>query len=431
AEGGPPIVDFPPGGLEAEVKAYVDSVEDDLRVRKSIIEQIKDKTGTDDELQCVLRYTCNGWPEHLKSIAVKASADFKESGSLSETNGLVLRGKQIVIPKSMKGDMLLKIHQGHQGLTKCREHYRGAVWWPGIASDVKKLVSSCKHCNIHRPSQNREPLLTTPLPDLPWQKFAADLCEHKGHHYLIELMTDNGPQFTDEQFKHFAAEYDFQHVTSSPHFPQSNGMAKRAVRTAKWILKQDDPHQALLSYHSTPTEPTRESLARLLMGREICTTLPVLKESLRPMWPNLEAVKTTNAKAKQCYEKYYNRKYSTKPLPPLIIGDKVRLKIDGEKAWTTTATVQHQEAMPRSFTLETERGDTPRRNWCHIQLVGQELSPPSKIDSSQPTDQQGQSGSSEQDLEQSKSDIPCSPKPLGQVITRFGRAVKPNPKYAS
>ncbi|KAK3561321.1 hypothetical protein QTP86_030619, partial [Hemibagrus guttatus] len=89
---------------------------------------------------------------------------------------------------------------------------------------------------------------------------------------------------------------------------------------------------------------------------------------------------------------------------------------------------QRQEAMLCSFTLETEQGDTPRRNWRHIQLVGRELSPPSKIDSSQLTDQQGQSGSSEQDLEQSKSDIPCSPKPLGQVITRFGRAVKPNPK---
>ncbi len=99
----------------------------------------------------------------------------------------MLRGRQIVIPESMRGDMLLRIHQGHQGLTKCREHYKGAVWWPGIASDVKRLVSSCKHCNIHRPSQNKEPLITTTLPDLPWQKLAADLCELRGRHYLIVI----------------------------------------------------------------------------------------------------------------------------------------------------------------------------------------------------------------------------------------------------
>lgn len=466
------MVDVTPGDLEAEVKAYVDSVEEDLRVRKPIIEQLKDKTGMDGELQCVLRYIRNGWPEYLKSVPLNVSAYFKERGLLSETNGLVLRGRQIVIPESLRGDMLQRIHQGHQGLTKCRERYRGAVWWPGIASDVKRLVSSCKHCNIHKPSQNKEPLITTPLPDLPWQKLAPDLCEFKSRHYLIvidyfsrwleilelpkttsdtviqklkgiftrfgipeQLMTDNGPQFSAEQFRHFAAEYDFHHVTSSPHFPQANGMAERAVRTAKWILKQDDPHQALLSYRSTHTEPTKESPARLLMGREIRTTLPVLKESLQPMWPDLEKVKTNDVKAKQCYEKYYNRKYSTKPLPPLNIGDRVRLKIDGEKAWTTTATVQRQEVTPRSFTLETERGDTPRRNRRHIQLVSQEHSSPPNIDSSQPKDQQRQCGPSEQDLVQSKSEFPseppCSPKPLSQVITRFGRTVKPNPKYAS
>ncbi|XP_062849175.1 uncharacterized protein K02A2.6-like [Trichomycterus rosablanca] len=467
-----PLGDTAPADLEAEVKAYVDSVEDDHRVRKPTIEQIKDETRKDGELQCALKYVHNGWPEHLKSIAVQAHAYFKDRGSLSEANGLLRRGKQIVIPKSMREHMLQKIHEGHQGLTKCRERYRGAVWWPGIAGKVKNLVLSCEHCKIHRPSQHREPLITTPLPDLPWQKLAADLCEHKGHHYLIvidyfsrwleilnlpktnsdtviqklksiftrfgtpeELMTDNGPQFSADQFRRFAAEYNFQHVTSSPHFPQSNGAAERAVKTAKWILKQADPHLALLSYRSTPTEPTRESPAKLLMGREIRTTLPVLKERLQPMWPNLETVRANDAKAKLSYEKYYNRMYSTQPLPPLTIGDKVRLKIDGEKAWTTTATVQRRETAPRSFTLETERGDTPRRNRRHIQLVNQESSSPPKMETSPPNDQHVQSVPARQDFSATRAyvpaDTPGPPQLSAQVVTRFGRTVKPNHKYAS
>ncbi len=84
-----PRADIPPGDLEAEVKAYVDSVEDDLRVRKPIIEQIKDKTGMDGELQRILRYIRNGWPGYLKSVPSNVSAYFKERGSLSETGGLV------------------------------------------------------------------------------------------------------------------------------------------------------------------------------------------------------------------------------------------------------------------------------------------------------------------------------------------------------
>lgn len=73
-------------------------------------------TRTDDELQCVLGYIRNGWPGHLKSIAVQARAYFRERGSLSEANGLLRRGRQIIIPKSMRTDMLKKVHQGHQVL---------------------------------------------------------------------------------------------------------------------------------------------------------------------------------------------------------------------------------------------------------------------------------------------------------------------------
>lgn len=68
------MTDTPPGDLEAEVKVYVDSVEDDLRVRKPTAEQIKDEKRTNGELQHVLKYVHNGWPEHLKSVAVKANA---------------------------------------------------------------------------------------------------------------------------------------------------------------------------------------------------------------------------------------------------------------------------------------------------------------------------------------------------------------------
>ena len=151
-----------------------------------------------------------------------------------------------------------------------------------------------------------------------------------------EMRTDNGPQVSAELFKRFSTEFDFQNVTSSPHFPQSNGMAERAVKTAKTILKQDDPHLALLSYQSTPTEPTQESPAKLMMWRGLRTTLPTLKENLRPAWPNLEKVRKI---AKQSYERFYNRRYSTKLLPPLTCGDHVCLKIDREKTWATTDVV--------------------------------------------------------------------------------------------
>lgn len=102
-----------------------------------------------------------------------------------------------------------------------------------------------------------------------------------------ELITDNGQQFASQQFKNFMSKYDIQHTTSCPYYPQANRLAKCSVRTAKSILRQPDPQLALLSYKDSATEPTKESLARLLMGRRLRTTVPKLNHLLRPAWPDL------------------------------------------------------------------------------------------------------------------------------------------------
>ena len=67
------------------------------------------------------------------------------------------------------------------------------------------------------------------------------------------VMSDNGPQYSSEAYAALARQFQFEHVTSSPHYPQSNGEAERAVQTVKNLLKKDgDPYLALLAYPSTP-----------------------------------------------------------------------------------------------------------------------------------------------------------------------------------
>ena len=47
------------------------------------------------------------------------------------------------------------------------------------------------------------------------------------HDVPEELFTDGGPQFVAKEFKKFTKDWDFVRDSSSPHFPQSNGMVER------------------------------------------------------------------------------------------------------------------------------------------------------------------------------------------------------------
>ncbi|UYV68016.1 K02A2.6-like [Cordylochernes scorpioides] len=69
-----------------------------------------------------------------------------------------------------------------------------------------------------------------------------------------EVRSDNGPQFGLE-FKKFAKEYGFHHITSSLRFPQSNGFIESMVKNIKIQLKKErDPYLSLLGYRTAPLE---------------------------------------------------------------------------------------------------------------------------------------------------------------------------------
>ncbi len=134
-----------------------------------------------------------------------------------------------------------------------------SVWWPGINNQISQVIQNCSVCAKNY-SPRPEPLIVTQLPEYPWQVVGTDLFELDSQHYLLivdyfsrypevlalqsttstatiralssvfsrhgvpeVLRSDNGPQFSSLDFAKFASSWEFNHITSSPRYPQSNG----------------------------------------------------------------------------------------------------------------------------------------------------------------------------------------------------------------
>ena len=98
----------------------------------------------------------------------------------------------------------------------------------------------------------------------------------------------------------FAERYKFSHVTSSPHYPKSNGFIERMVRTVKQLMKyEDDPYLALLNYRATPLPWCGLSPSQLLMGRRIRTPVPQVKEHFIPDLSHLKDFRRCDTKYKR------------------------------------------------------------------------------------------------------------------------------------
>ena len=202
--------------------------------------------------------------------------------------------------------------------------------------------------------QRSEPLIPTSLPELPWQKVATDLLEWRKETYLLivdyysrfieiarlsrttaeevilhtksifarhgvpeVVISDNGPQYSSEAFARFAHQFEFEHITSSPLYPQSNGEAERAVKTVKGLLKKEgDPYLALLSYRATPLQ-NGLSPSELLMSRKLRTTVPVTRELLRPKVPDPESLREREEKLKTRQQSNFDHHHGVRELSPL------------------------------------------------------------------------------------------------------------------
>ena len=189
-----------------------------------------------------------------------------------------------------------------------------------------------------------------------------------------QVISDNGTQFTSDEFTNFSRTWDFEHLTSSPGNSKANTKAESGVTTAKRMLKKSiragtDPYLAVLDYRNTPTQGMTTSPEQRLMSRRTKTLLPATQSLLLPKTINLESEKKGLQQRQQVQAKYYN--WSAKDRSSLSQGDVVRMKPFklGDKSWRKAQVTARLDE--RSYTVETDSGAVYRGNRQHLRKTSE------------------------------------------------------------
>ena len=92
-----------------------------------------------------------------------------------EDDGIVLKGNRVVMPASLQPEILVNLHESHQGVEKMRLRARSCVFWNGINHDIEVVVRKCATSQEVQRAQPREPLMPLETPSRAWQIVGTDL----------------------------------------------------------------------------------------------------------------------------------------------------------------------------------------------------------------------------------------------------------------
>ncbi|XP_058449437.1 uncharacterized protein K02A2.6-like [Malaya genurostris] len=258
----------------------------------------------------------NGWPTKKTCISDSQIQQlYLRRDALSVVEECLMYGERVVIPQAYRKRVLQQLHKGHPGVERMRSIARQYVFWPNIDDDVAKTVGKCNDCASVAKTDRKTNLESWPSPEKSWQRVHLNYAGPVGgQYYLIlvdafskwpeviqtkdittavtlrmlrgifarfgypeTLVTDNGTQFTSEQFESFCCSNAFIHLRAALFHPQSNG--------------------------STPCRnaPDGKFPAEVLLGRTVRPSL----ELLRPPTP-------INISENTIQEEQFNRKHGTK-----------------------------------------------------------------------------------------------------------------------
>jgi len=327
-----------------------------------------------------------GFPEHKSQLPEHLKYFWCMKDDIYMIDHVPFKGRKMLIPKSLRRQIVEGLHSGHQGVSSMSANARERLFWPRLDADLRQAREQCRKCNEIAPSLPAETLLETPDPEMPFEQVATDLFKIGAHSYLVyadrfsgwteakrpatqsfksikkcflgwfktfgvpdEISADGGPPFQSSEYKSFLKTWDITARLSSAYYPQSNGRAEVAVKSMKrTLLGNIDPTtgeldteaatRAILAQRNTPTQQSKLSPSELVFGHKIRDHLPNKFRKMRTSWRRFRMAKEIKNRIRTTKVPADN----SRTHKPFVIGEHVSIQNqhgNKPKRWSNTGKV--------------------------------------------------------------------------------------------
>ena len=146
---------------------------------------MKQATAADDALQVVKTLNIKGRPAYKRDTPICTRQYWPLRDEHHTIEGLLFRGETLVMPPSVRHQMLTKLHESHLGKEKCKARARSIIYRPGMGRDIEGKISTCSICAKYEPTIPYEPLISLVIPERPWSKLGMEILTFRGRDYLL------------------------------------------------------------------------------------------------------------------------------------------------------------------------------------------------------------------------------------------------------
>ena len=120
-------------------------------------DNVREQTTSDPTMRQLHDTILMGFPEDSRSMPELTRIYHQYRFDLSIVEGVVLYQDRIVIPPSLRDQVLETLHAAHQGVTSMNARAKASVFWPGITIQIQELRNNCQACHRIAPSNPTPP----------------------------------------------------------------------------------------------------------------------------------------------------------------------------------------------------------------------------------------------------------------------------------